>query len=681
MMKNTVKLASLSVFFLFIISSFITSGINLSNEREYGVIVSSYTTTSLKGQLSTDDISTLKQRASIEGWSFEVGENSATNRPMDQLCGFKPDKKCSSSDSKSYASLKSSDFLPNRFDWRENNGVTSIKDQGNCGSCWAFSVVAVLESSILINDKKSVDLSEQWLVSCNQEAFWDNDTKEWIPWGCEGGGNFTAHDYHNWTGIKKGKCGGYGAVLESDFPYVAWDVECNGPYNHPYAIDDWSYICQNSHPAEDIKQAIYDHGPVSAAIYIDDEFRGYNGGIFNINEEHPEDSDYVNHAITVVGWDDTQGTNGVWFIKNSWGTNWGEDEFGNGWDEEHDGGYMRIEYNCSNVGYYSNYIEYSGRPGSSNETNNPPLVSNEKPTNNNFSVPLDISFVSVDITDEDGDLFNWSIETSPDIGNASATNDSSGVKICMIDGLESNVVYTWFVNATDYNGSGNWTRRKFSFKTESPPDKPIDPDPSNNQINVPLKPILFVKVYDPNGDMMNVSFYWYDGTLIGHDFNVTNTDRYAVFSIDEDLEYNTTYSWYVIAKDKKYSTQSETWNFTTWSKEYEDSLLEISLPIISWAGVKAKIKNTCGENILDANWSISIKGGLFGRINFTKQGFIDIDSDETEIISTWGLPLKDRIVRRFGFVNITIDIDVYGSNFVFYSKGFVFGRVVILFNN
>lgn len=678
MTKIAVKIATLSIFLVFIITSFAASGINLSETYESNITDILNYEIDYKVPLTAKDITILKKRAQLEGWSFEVGETSATKLHTNQLCGFiAPSNIDLNSNSENYGTLRSSDGLPENFDWRDPQGhkganwncITSVKDQDDpypCGSCWAFPVIASLESNILIKYNKTVDLSEQWLVSCNRETL-DNGK----PWGCDGG-NFTANDYL--SGEKKGKCGGYGAVLESDFPYVAHNAPCNGPYNHPYAIDSWSYIGKNLLPAVDeIKQAIYEYGPVSAAVYVDNYFQSYTKGVFNITSCPEPNPGKVNHAIFIVGWDDNytyeDDEHGVWIIKNSWGTGWGEN------------GYMYIGYDCYHVGVASNYITFSGRSGSSNQTNNPPIVSNENPANNDLSVPLDINSVSINISDEEDDLFNWSIETSPNIGNKSSNDDSNGVKICNVQGLKPNTEYIWYVNVTDYNGSGNLTRRKFTFKTESPPEEPYDPDPKNNQINVPLTPILFVKVYDPNNDLMNVSFYWSDNTLIGIDYNVDNIDRWAVCSIDKDLEYNTTYSWYVIAEDGKYQTKSKTWNFTTWSEEYKESILDISFPIFSLASVRTKIKNICEENILDANWSINIKGGFLGRINISKGGLIDIDSGETTIISTWGLRLKDRIVRRFGSVDVLLNVEVYGTNFTKSAKGFVLGRAVFLFGN
>jgi hypothetical protein len=280
-------------------------------------------------QLSADDIAALQQRAKAEGWTFTVGENAATRRPMNELCGLVlPDDWWVDAP---FDPCLSTRTLPSRFDWREETGLPPVRDQGSCGSCWAFATVGPLECNIMIKDWLEVDLSEQWLVSCNTNG-----------WGCNGGN--WAHMYHE---SKGDPCGTAGAVMEYDFPYVAEDVPCDCPYPHEYLIDDWRYIgLAGTIPSvTSMKNAIINHGPITAGVYVSQAFGGYNGGVFNACQSGP-----INHGVTLVGWDDDQGANGVWFLRNSWGPNWGE------------GGYMRIEYGCNEIGSSACYVVYPGTP-------------------------------------------------------------------------------------------------------------------------------------------------------------------------------------------------------------------------------------------------------------------------------------------------------------------------------
>jgi len=101
-------------------------------------------------------------------------------------------------------------------------------------------------------------------------------------------------------------------------------------------------------------------------------------------------------------------------------------------------------------------------------SNKPPLVSGEYPLNGSTFVDVSFSQLSVSITDRESDLFNYTIETSPDVGNCSGFNEFNGTKTCNISSLSYNTFYTWFVNTSDC-GSGLWANRSFMFTTEPLP--------------------------------------------------------------------------------------------------------------------------------------------------------------------------------------------------------------------
>ncbi|MBN1900143.1 hypothetical protein JW926_02305 [Candidatus Sumerlaeota bacterium] len=273
-------------------------------------------------QLSKTEIDELRRNLQSKGASFTIGENPATKRPLSSLCGLKiPPKGYKSTHTNPSEKIHITADLPVSFDWREQKGDLPVRDQEGCGACWAFGTVAPLESNLLIKNKQETDLSEQWLVSCNA-----ND------WNCDGG--WWAHDYH----INPG------AVYESEFPYVAANLACGGPYYHPYHIKEWHYVYTEYSvaPVDMIKQALTQYGPVASAIYVGYAFQSYTGGVFNVSESG---STIVNHGVTIVGWDDTMGS-GCWIIRNSWGVEWGEN------------GYMYITYGTSKIGYAANYIVF-----------------------------------------------------------------------------------------------------------------------------------------------------------------------------------------------------------------------------------------------------------------------------------------------------------------------------------
>ena len=291
-------------------------------------------TDTASGQTSDETLAALQEQGMREGWTFTVGQTPVSDNSIDELCGLVVPEDW-------WVGAPLGDTtprlgLPTAYDWRDSGGCPPVRNQGSCGSCWAFATVGPLECNILIHDGVEVDLSEQWLVSCNQSGY-----------GC--GGGWWAHDYHEW---RTDSCGGTGAVLEADFPYAASNLPCNCPYDHPYTIDDWAYVGSSGGipSTAAIKQAIMDYGPVSVAVCVTSAFQGYNNGIFNACS-----GGQVNHGVVLVGWDDSQGTNGVWILRNSWGPYWGES------------GYMRIEYGCSSIGYAACYVQYSSAGGPSLE--------------------------------------------------------------------------------------------------------------------------------------------------------------------------------------------------------------------------------------------------------------------------------------------------------------------------
>jgi C1A family cysteine protease/predicted secreted protein len=220
--------------------------------------------------------------------------------------------------------------LPSAWDWRSQvpGGLTSIRDQGSCGSCWAFATVGVLESALKIQKNLATDLSEQFLVNCNNDGY-----------SCAGG--WFVHDYHQDEIADMQDIPG--AVVEADMPYVGNDrwtgASCRKITLHPYRQTHWNYVAgyEGATPSVDqLKSAIYTHGPVGVALCVGWYFHRYEGGVFE-----SDNCSGINHAVLLVGWDDATGS---WILRNSWGPNWGEN------------GYMRIKWGISNVGYGANYI-------------------------------------------------------------------------------------------------------------------------------------------------------------------------------------------------------------------------------------------------------------------------------------------------------------------------------------
>lgn len=227
--------------------------------------------------------------------------------------------------------------LPTSWDWRIQDPeiIPTVRDQGPCGSCWAFGTVGVMESALKKGGGPMTDLSEQFLVSCNMDG-----------WDCDGG--WTANKYHhNTLGYSQTIVG---AVLESEKPYTATNGSCSVAYNHPYKLDDWEFITGSEYtmPTNDqLKNAIYTYGPITAGVCADDGWNYYTGGVYVTTANICQGS--TNHQIVLVGWDDATQS---WILRNSWGPEWGEN------------GYMRIQYDpagtTSRVGEGTSWVKYQG---------------------------------------------------------------------------------------------------------------------------------------------------------------------------------------------------------------------------------------------------------------------------------------------------------------------------------
>ncbi len=301
----------------------------IPNPAAYYCSLHGYEYTVITTPAGQQGVCTLPDGAQVDAWSFYRGEVGEAFRrfPLPSAMFNETNDITRQPITHQKADLDSN--LPQRFDWRTPGACTPIRNQGSCNSCWAFASIGVLESAVLIKDGLEMDFSEQWLVSCGTDG-----------WSCSGGA--VVHEYLLW---KTDRCGNLGAVLEADFPYQAADVPCDCPYRNDYLINDWGYVGNGeSVPATDaIKQCILDYGPVCVGVSVNPRFSAYSKGIFDGGH-----ATGINHYVVLVGWDDNQGNDGIWILRNCWGTGWGED------------GYMRIGYNCNMVGFAASWLDYAG---------------------------------------------------------------------------------------------------------------------------------------------------------------------------------------------------------------------------------------------------------------------------------------------------------------------------------
>ncbi|XP_047079209.1 senescence-specific cysteine protease SAG39-like [Lolium rigidum] len=231
------------------------------------------------------DITEDEFKAKYTGYKAPVGGNNG------KTTGFK------------YANV-SLDALPTSVDWRTKGAVTPIKDQGQCGCCWAFSTVGSVEGIVKLSTGKLISLSEQELVDCDVDG---------MDQGCEGGLMDNAFEFI----IDNG-----GLTTEGNYPYTGTDGSCNSNKESKSAASITGYEDVPANDEASLQKAVAAQ-PVSIALDGGDNlFRFYKGGILS-----GDCGTELDHGIVAVGYGVAGDGTKYWVMKNSWGTTWGEKGF------------------------------------------------------------------------------------------------------------------------------------------------------------------------------------------------------------------------------------------------------------------------------------------------------------------------------------------------------------------
>ncbi|MBN1534810.1 MAG: hypothetical protein JXA20_19215 [Spirochaetes bacterium] len=212
------------------------------------------------------------------------------------------------------------------FSWAQRSKVTPVRFQSTCGSCWAFTTAAVVESNFLIRKNQTVDLSEQQMLDCAVDKYGNR------AGSCGGGWYGKVFDYLMKSSI----------TTENVIPYRNSEQYCMTVMPTEYKIAAWGYVKPDAGipSVSEMKTALCRYGPIAACIKVTPALQAYSRGIFNEFTTVYGERD-VNHAITIVGWDDGKR---AYHVKNSWGTMWGE------------AGYFWVEYGCNNIGYGAAWV-------------------------------------------------------------------------------------------------------------------------------------------------------------------------------------------------------------------------------------------------------------------------------------------------------------------------------------
>lgn len=199
--------------------------------------------------------------------------------------------------------------IPASWDSRPKGWVSPVRDQKSCGSCWAFAAVAMYESNYLKTNAISPDASEQHALDCSN--------------GGDCGGGFS-YKVYKWMVDNS-----QNLRTEANYAYQNAKKPCpTSAFNTTYYAYSWKVLRADADIAKIadaalIKQAIMTYGAVNASLFVTDDWYDYTEGVLDGMNSTPADPT-SNHAILIVGWDDSKQ---AFLVKNSWGTDWGLDGF------------------------------------------------------------------------------------------------------------------------------------------------------------------------------------------------------------------------------------------------------------------------------------------------------------------------------------------------------------------
>ena len=227
--------------------------------------------------------------------------------------------------------------VPSSLNYVTQGDVTSVKDQGQCGGCWAFAAVAALESAAIIESgyPQSINLSEQYLLGCDSGES-----------GCGGAYDLDQPmDFLCSTGTVDASC----------FPYAGQDSSCTPCGSYQSDIYTGAAHGDVTQTVDALKQGLVTYGPIAVSMEVFDDFNYYTSGVYSYAYGNDEGA----HAVLLVGYDD----GGSYFlVKNSWSAAWGMN------------GYFEIAYSevtgSTNFGANAVWIQFSAGPNSGGDDDN-----------------------------------------------------------------------------------------------------------------------------------------------------------------------------------------------------------------------------------------------------------------------------------------------------------------------
>ena len=508
---------------------------------------------------------------------------------------------------------------PPSWDWKSKGIMTSVKNQGNCGSCVAFACNGAFEAIIKWKIGQSVDLSEAQVFFCTGSSC---DSGMYVS---------TALNYMKNSGVADENCFPYGDAFHgANLPCSP----CDDWQQRAYHVNTWGTVTGTSN----IKEYLVNYGPliVTYEVYTDFDEYWYNPSAWE-NEVyvHTHGTSRGYHAVVLVGYNDD---GGYWICKNSWGASGGLS------------GYFKIGYGepagssdrIDDAAYYLTYKAslvadahgpYKGRPnqniqfyGSAYGGKTPytwhwdfgdGTTSNEQNPTHAYS-KAGVYTVTLTVTDANGqeayDTAKVTVNTPPSSPTISGPvsgkvnkkitfsvksidNDGDNVKYIInwgdgkstttgfhSSGKSVSVGHTWYdtgryiisVRAEDERGERSSTAyHSIEIGSSDPPYKPSLIYPPNNSTGIEISPVLSWRGGDPDGDEVHYTIYF--GTDRENMSKIADNITETNFSL-HSLQPFTRYYWKVVAYDETgLYTEGDIWNFKT--KDIESPYLEIIKPM------------------------------------------------------------------------------------------------------
>jgi C1A family cysteine protease len=297
-----------------------------------------------------DDLVSIRAKIAANGYDFKVSSNWVVELPQSLRAKMRLQQQAVGALRFATGDLDPGPLrlyrdrsLPERFDLRNvslgRSYIGSVRQQGSCGACYAFSACAAAESTYNLAtgryNQNCADFSEAFIAFCLEPLYRGFS-------GCGG----SDYDYEELDAlVERGVC------YEEQMPYNSVNHSCPQVMPPTVHFNSWHRLPCNDTTA--IKTAIRYFGAVDAAISTSSAFDAYASGIYEDSKVSCETSDgsscyYVatDHVIALVGWDDNNG-DGYWILRNSWGSAWGEQ------------GYMRIKYHSARVACAACYLVFT----------------------------------------------------------------------------------------------------------------------------------------------------------------------------------------------------------------------------------------------------------------------------------------------------------------------------------